>query len=98
MMISIQAKTVFQHEASNAVLVQPERIIIPFMGCKVLIAATRTDDHGGAGGIGGIRQIRRDRGDVVAESAQCAGRSVWPEWNGIFHLSKSYQGGTKRER
>src|SRR3954453_11130025 len=48
-MIASRAKPVFQHETSDALLVQKTRIVVPFMVGQARIAATGTDDHRGAG-------------------------------------------------
>ena len=86
MTVAVGTKTVFQHKTGDALLVQPERVIIAFMRGQVGITAAGTDDHGGTGGIGAGRQIGGKRRDVVSGIAQRAGRAFRPEGNGRLHL------------
>jgi len=85
-MVAAGAEPGFQDEAGDAMLVQPQRIVIAFVRRKMRVGAAWTNHQRRAGGIGCVRQIRRERGDVVGLRAERARRAIGPEWNGGFHL------------
>ena len=86
-MIPARTEPVLQHETGDAVLVQPERVIIAFVRREMAVAATGTNHHGRARPVRRVGQIRREGGNILRLCAQRTGRAVGPEGNGRHNFS-----------
>src|SRR5688572_9029858 len=84
MPISVRAQAVLQHERSHALLIQPRRIVLPFMWREAAISPARTDYDCGASRLRCVREVRRNRGDVLILIAESTRRTVRPKWKRIF--------------
>ena len=51
-MVILRSKTVFQNEACDALLIEPERIGFAFVLREMLVGAAGTNDECGCGGVG----------------------------------------------
>src|SRR5881628_2395836 len=57
--IAVWTEPIFEHESSDALFIQPQRIILAFVGRESGIAAAGANDHRSAARLGGIGGIRR---------------------------------------
>ena len=81
MAIAVRPEAVLDDEGVEALLVEPERVVMSFVLGEAAVTATGQDDDSGSGCVGADEE-RRERGNVTflgAESARCL---VGPESNG----------------
>ena len=97
MPIATRAEPILEHERGDAVLVQPKRVIFSFVLRQAAVPSARTNHHRGARRLLRVRQKRCNGRNVLFLAAQCVGRAVGPEWNGILDLSVQLNREAKRK-
>ena len=86
-MIPARAQPIFEHEAGDTVLIQPERVIATFVRREMFVTATGTNHHRRARRVGRVGQIRGEGRNILRPRAQRTGRAVGPERNGRQNFS-----------
>src|SRR5437773_2717122 len=91
MPIAMGTETIFQDEAGEAMLIQPQRVIFPLMRGKPGVAAPGADDYGRARSVGRASEVWRERGNVFVFLAERPRRPFGPKRNRFTCDRSSYK-------